>query len=261
MINKTFFIIDNQYPLSISTHKKVKQTLIKCRWKYDVKNHNYLFVIGGDGTLVRALKNYYQKNVKIICINTGNVGFYARFNQNDIDVLNNLVLDPKKYINPDILEISVDDKKIYAINEVVIQALNTVEIDIIINDCFYEKFKGTGLLVCTKTGSTGQAKTNGGSIIAPNIDAIQLVELSPTLHANKITITSPLILNGNTHITLSNFKFNQRTDIVADGMLKLNLQSKKIIKIRKINAPFEIYFPLQLDDYINKLRKTFISFI
>lgn len=258
MTNKTFYIIDNNYSLSISTNQIIKRTLIKNGWTYNIKNHHYLFIVGGDGTLVRALKNYYNKSVKIICVNTGNVGFYAKFNQDDVNRLNKLVVNPKNYIYPDILEISIDNKKIYAINEVVIQALNTVEMDININECFYEKFKGTGILICTKTGSTGQAKTNNGAIIAPNINAIQLVELAPTLHANKITITSPLILDGNSKISLSNFKFNQRTDIVADGMVKSKLKQTSNIHIRKIMAPFQIYFSLQINDYIDKLRKTFI---
>jgi NAD+ kinase len=172
-----------------------------------------------------------------------------------------MITNTSNYINPDILEITIDNKKIYAINEVVIQALNTVEMNIKINDIFYEKFKGTGILVCTKTGSTGQAKTNNGAIIAPNINAIQLIELAPTLHANKITITSPLILDGKSKIELLNFKFNQRTDVIADGMLKSHLKPTNEIKIRKISASFELFFSLKMDEYIKKLHKTFISLL
>lgn len=260
MTNKTFHILDNGYPLSITTHQNIKKILIKCGWKYNAKNHNYLFVVGGDGTFVRTLKHYYDKSVKIICVNTGNVGFYAQLNHNDVDRLNKLVTNKNKYINPDILEITVDNnQKMYAINEMVIQALNTVQIDIKIDDIFYEKFKGTGLLICTKTGSTGQSKTNHGAIITPNVNAIQLVELAPTLHANKFTIISPLIIDGNSKINLSNFSFNQPTEIVCDGMLKFSLKNKKTIVIRKVTAKFQIYFSSFLEDYLNKLRRTFIG--
>jgi NAD+ kinase len=175
--------------------------------------------VGGDGTLVRTLKKCYNKNIRVICINTGNVGFYASFTQKNIDKFENEILNTSNYIHPDILEIEINGKKIYAINEVVVQALNTIEMDIEISNNFYENFKGTGILICTKTGSTGQAKTNNGAIISPDINAIQLVEIAPTLHANKNTIKSPFVFSGNSTIKLSNFKFSQRTDVIADGML------------------------------------------
>jgi NAD+ kinase len=177
-------------------------------------------VVGGDGTLVRTLKNYYDKPVRIICVNTGNVGFYSKFTNKDIEKFDDLITKNSNYIKPCILEITSNSKTTYAINEVVIQSLNTVETDIEIDNIFYERFKGTGILVCTKTGSTAQAKTNNGAIIAPNVNAIQLVELAPTIHANKTTITSPLILDDKTKIKLSYFKFNQRTDVITDGMLR-----------------------------------------
>jgi NAD+ kinase len=76
---KSFYIISNDYSISKQIAKDIKQSLISQKYCFDSKQHNLLFVVGGDGTFVRCLRKYYNTPVRIICINTGTVGFYARF--------------------------------------------------------------------------------------------------------------------------------------------------------------------------------------
>jgi NAD+ kinase len=225
------------------------------------KNYEYLFVIGGDGTYVRFLRNCYNKPIKIVCINSGTIGFYAKFNQTQINSILKEVLNPNNFIHPQLLQINIDNQKIYnAMNEVVVQSLNTVKLDVYINKTLYENYMGTGILVSTRTGATGQAKSNGGAIIMPNVDVMELVELSPTNHTKHLSFNSPLIVNGtDTTITLNNFKSAQRCDLIIDGMRVMTIKPNQNISITKVNSIFSLCFNCDLKNYIDKLQKTFIK--
>lgn len=144
-------------------------------------------------------------------------------------------------------------------NEIVIQSLNTISLDIEINGILYEKYKGTGVLVSTRTGSTGQAKSNGGAIIFPDVNTIQLVEMAPTNHNKHHCFNSPTILNDTATIRYSNIFSSQRSDLIIDGMLVKMLSPNDVIVIRKQEASFFLCFNNKIKDHINKLQKTFIK--
>jgi NAD+ kinase len=217
-------------------------------------------VIGGDGTYVRFLRQYYDKPTKIVCINTGTVGFYAKFISNHLKDFIKLITDENNYINPQVLSININNELVYnAMNELVIQSLNTIKMKIMIDKTLYEEYKGTGVLIATRTGATGQAKSNGGAIIFPNVDALELVELAPTNHAKQHSFNAPAILNGNSKIQLSDFVSMQRCDLIIDGMRVKRIKPNDAITITKQNATFSLCFNDDPAGYIRKLQQTFIK--
>jgi NAD+ kinase len=159
-----------------------------------------------------------------------------------------------------VLSININNQLVFnAMNELVIQSLNTVKLDVQINNVLYEKYMGTGILIATRTGATGQAKSNGGAIIFPNVDAIELVELSPTNHAKHHSFSAPVILNGNSRIQLDNFVSAQRCDLSIDGMRVKHIKSTDRIVVTKQPATFSLCFSEDTKNYIQKLQQTFIE--
>jgi NAD+ kinase len=143
-------------------------------------------------------------------------------------------------------------------NEIVIQSLNTIKLDVQVDKILYENYKGSGVLIATKSGATGQAKVNGGPIIMPNVDAYEFLELAPTIHAKHLTMMAPLIIKGDSEIDLNNFYSNQRCDLIIDGMKVTAIKSSDHIHIRQIDASFKLCFPQKISDYIDRLQQTFI---
>ncbi len=260
--NKTFDIISKQKNDPIILY--INQMMTKNKYKLDKKNPSYVFILGGDGTFVSTIKKFYKKDVWIIPINTGNVGFYSFYNKNHLPKLKD-VENKFNYINPDVIKAKIDNKEVYAINEIAINGVNTISCSIVINGHFYEKFKGSGLIISTKTGSTGYCKSANGSIIFPNVDAFEIIELFPTLHAKKTTINSPIILNTNkTKVIINDFKSNNPISFVSDGQCVLT--SKEATVDLAIIKPtgFKLFFPIKNNSqcnghYIQKLQKTFIK--
>jgi NAD+ kinase len=217
-------------------------------------------VVGGDGTYVRFLRKYYAKDTKIICVNTGTVGFYAKFNNRNLSNFVKVITNENNYIHPHVLTISINNKLVYnAMNEMVVQSLNTIKMDIKINSDLYEKYMGTGILIATRTGSTGQGKSDGGAIIFPNVDAIELVEIAPTNHSQHRSFNAPTILNGNTKIELFNFVSAQRCDLIIDGIRVKHINPTDHLIITKQLANFRLCFSDDTKNYINKLQQTFIK--
>jgi NAD+ kinase len=217
-------------------------------------------VVGGDGTYVRFLQKYYEKTTKIICINTGTVGFYSKFVSNHLKNFVKIITNPSSYIHPQLLKININNNLTYnAMNELVVQSLNTVKMNITIDDVPYEKYMGSGILIATRTGATGQAKSNGGAILFPNVDAMELVELAPTNHSKHHTFNASAILNSNAKIELSDFISAQRCDLIIDGMRVKHIRPNDRIVITKQDASFSLCFDEDIEGYINKLQQTFIK--
>lgn len=136
-MTKKFFIYCNDSLKSQEAKKRLASAFRKagCVISSDATN---IIVLGGDGTFVHAYNTYAKKDVKMVLINTGLVGFYS------ID----LNLDPKaiiKYFDndnnfykPDVVSCKVGNKTYYAINEILIEGINTISADISINNNHYE---------------------------------------------------------------------------------------------------------------------------
>jgi NAD kinase len=93
----------------------------------------------------------------------------------------------------------------------------------------------------------------------PNVDAYELIELSPTLHVKNMSVNAPLILNHRDQINLTKFNSNQRCDLIIDGMRVLTVKPHDHIKISLVKSKFKLCFNSGLQEYISKLQKTFIK--
>jgi NAD kinase len=93
----------------------------------------------------------------------------------------------------------------------------------------------------------------------PNVNAFELVELSPTLHTKSITVNASLIIDGHDQVVLNNFASSQRCDLIIDGMRVMAIKPHDCISIRQIKSKFKLCLNHNLQEYITKLQKTFIK--
>ena len=148
-------IYTNDSQESIKLKNKLTIFFYKAKITINEKSSNVL-VLGGDGTFIKAFNKYRMKNVKLLLINTGGIGFYSSFdNIFSIDKILNFFSDENNFYNPNIIKCEINSKSYYAINEIFINSPSVIKTNISINDCKYETFVGSGLSFCTITGSTG----------------------------------------------------------------------------------------------------------
>ena len=168
-------------------------------------NINYLFSIGGDGTLLRAVTYIRGTNVPIMGINTGRLGFISSISTNQIDeAVENVLNGEYKIRSRTVLELETNNNLFgstnFALNEVAIVKKDTssmVRIDAFIDDEFLNSYWADGLLISTPTGSTGYSLSCGGPIILPGTKNLIIAPIAP----HNLNVR-PIIINENSTIRL-----------------------------------------------------------
>lgn len=236
----------------------LEKKLIACGMVRDDANPNYVFSLGGDGTMLDAVHKYMDlDDVEFVGINYGKLGFYTDFVKDDDGVIDAITDDQHTIEKFRLLELEVGKRKYYALNEIlVMNAMHTQNINILVDDVEFETFRGTGIVLSTPSGSTAYNKSLGGSILAPSIDGYQLTEMASINNRIYKTISSPLVLARENVVTLS-FKDIDGLQIQVDGEA---LDEKKYDKISIRLADKYIKLITKKDTlFLERVRKSFLE--
>lgn len=194
---------------SISIEKQIEKNI---KLKRDNEQPDIVFVIGGDGTILRGIHKYSDKleSVTFFGIHTGHLGFLTNFKTEDVSKIidsinNNIHFDVEEH---KLLEykFDYDNKSIkgVALNEVTItSAPNMITLDVVIDEQKLETFRGGGLCISAPLGSTGYNKSLGGSVIDHNISCIQITEIAGINSNSYKTLQSSLLLSDNRTISIN----------------------------------------------------------
>lgn len=265
-----FAIMTNNYQESKKVSLGLKEKLNKVNAKENDLNPDIVFIVGGDGTFLKAVNKYNQQldKIKFITVKQGNLGFYHNFSVTDVDkVIYALFNNTSELVinELDLLEIKSNNKIIYAINEVrLINFSQTLRCDVFINDEMLQVFSGSGIIIASKTGTTGLMKTAGGAIILAEQKLMEYQELFPVNNNIYRSIRAPLIFDQNQIITLK-LKDNPKEKLNNSQLIvdTFNIHDKLVseVKVKISNQTLKIFaFKTNNDSLIKKMSKSFIQF-
>tara|TARA_B100000575_G_scaffold289993_1_gene292811 strand:- start:598 stop:1485 length:888 start_codon:yes stop_codon:yes gene_type:complete len=183
---------------------------------------DFVFAVGGDGTILRSITYVKDSDIPILGVNTGRLGFLTSVQKESIsDAILHIKNNKFSTINRTILKVNSGSSNNsfadypYALNEVTIQRKDTtslLNISCQINDKYLTNYWSDGLIVSTPTGSTGYSLSNGGSIVSPESNVILLNPIAP----HNINMRS-LIIPDNSNIKI---------DIEGDNEINLSVDSR-----------------------------------
>ena len=169
---------------------------------------DFLFSIGGDGTLLRSISVIKDSKIPILGINAGRLGFLTTIKKDTLKQgLKQFFEGKYDFIERSLLEVSTKHNSEasndfgYALNEVTINRKNTtsmLSIDTRLNDEYLTTYWSDGLIIATPTGSTGYSLSSGGPIVSPNSQCWILNPIAP----HNINMR-PLIVPDSTEIKIS----------------------------------------------------------
>ena len=171
------------------------------------ETYSMFISIGGDGTMLRAATLVRNKNIPIIGINAGRLGFLATVQQENIETLLPLIFENNYKISPRTL-LTVDyegkengpDELDYALNEVTVSRKDTtsmITIETRLNGEYLNSYWADGLIISTPTGSTGYSLSCGGPVLIPEVNSLVITPIAPhNLNAR------PLVIPDDTEIEL-----------------------------------------------------------
>ncbi len=221
-------------------------------------DHDYLFSIGGDGTLLRSIPFVKDTENPILGINTGRLGFLTSLQKESLNEALDKFFDKKfKLIKRDLLAVELSypyaeiDQFGYALNEISINRKNTtamLSIETRIDKEFLTTYWADGLIIATPTGSTGYSLSSGGPILTPETEGIVLnpiaphnLNIRPLVVPNKASIEIRVDGRGEDHL----ISLDSRIFTIENGTQ---------INVKK--APFSVFtVELEEDNYFKTLRE------
>jgi NAD+ kinase len=143
-------------------------------------------VLGGDGTILRAAEITIDRNIPLLGINLGHVGFMAEVEKHAVEVIATSIIEQSySFESRMVLGYSVvrGGKEIsqgWALNEITVERDSTtmVELFVEIDRRPLSHWGCDGLICATPTGSTAYAFSAGGPVLWPEIDALVLLPIS-----------------------------------------------------------------------------------
>ena len=203
---KTYAIAVRKDEQSHLLARQLEQRLSAENYRPDEKQPDIVFVIGGDGTFLRAVHRYENMLQKTIFygLHTGTLGFYSDYAGDCFERWLRRFLDGYGEMRTfPVLFIQAGEKRLLGINEVRIEnSLRTQELDISLNGRFFETFRGTGILVASQLGSTAYNRSIGGAIVEEGLNVLQMTEIAGIHHVKYHSLGASLILKPSTIIDL-----------------------------------------------------------
>ncbi|MBT3621172.1 MAG: NAD kinase [Flavobacteriales bacterium] len=197
-------IVEEDFSIFLKNNIRFNKEISTFNSYESLKNKaDFLFSIGGDGTLLKAVTYVRETDVPILGINTGRLGFISSISADQIDDAITDILKGNYTINErTLLELNTDKKlfkdKNFALNEVAVSKKDTssmIRIDAFVDDEFLNTYWADGLVVSTPTGSTGYSLSCGGPIIMPGTNNIIITPNAPhNLNVRPIVIDDNSII-------------------------------------------------------------------
>jgi NAD+ kinase len=206
-----------------------------------------VIVVGGDGNILRVAPWAAKKNIPILGINLGKLGFLADISPQDLSALDAIISGTYQKEKRTLLSVFGHQGKTVeplgvALNEVALMrggVMRMVSFDLCINEQFVADYHADGLLISTPTGSTAYALSAGGPILHPALNAFSLVPLC----AHRLN-SRPIIINDQATIQLK-VHADQKCDpiIGLDGHEIIPLNDFDALTIKKSEMPLTLLHP------------------
>ncbi len=217
---------------------------------------DFVFAVGGDGTILRSITYVKDSDIPILGVNTGRLGFLTSVQKESIsDAISNIKNNKFSVIKRTVLKVNLSSSNNpfsnypYALNEVTIQrkdSTSLLNISCQINDKYLTNYWSDGLIISTPTGSTGYSLSNGGSIVSPESNVILLNPIAP----HNINMRS-LVIPDNSNIKL-NIEGDNEINLSVDSRM-YSISSSNQIEILKSSFTIKT-IKFDDDNFYKRLR-------
>lgn len=226
-----------------------------------------VMVIGGDGTMLNAIRSHRNLSIPFVGIDTGTLGFLNTIMPEHLDrvfdVLDSRSFRIVKYPTIRVEMWTVDGKRLedYAFNEVIIRHYEPrlLYSKVYFNGKPFNYFTGDGFVISTPMGATGYAIWTGGAVVHTDLPAYQITPLAPNDNSVNRPMSASVIIPAETVIDIEIMAAEKRRVAVAvDGMHSTQEYVEKVKLTLDAVNPVEI---IRSDhfDYFDLYRRKIID--
>jgi NAD+ kinase len=212
-----------------------------------------ILVLGGDGTLLSVVRRMAGRQIPIMGVNFGRLGFLANFTPEDArEALERyfrqgLPTRPRQMLEASVIPANVkctwcSNEEIEGVRRYVATALNDavitagppfrmVELGLAVDSDEGVRYYGDGIIISTASGSTAYNVSAGGPIINPDVESFCITPICP--HSLSFR---PVVVSSKTRVVISAVRVNSGTTLFCDGQASTALAAGERVIIRRNHA-------------------------
>lgn len=191
--------------------------------RHEMPNHSpeLVIVLGGDGTLLAAVRAFARTSVPILSVNLGSLGFLTEVSLAQLYPTleewrtHRCTIDERAMLHAEVRREGLVHHSFEALNDVVLGKGTIARMGdfmVRLGEHAVASFRADGVIVSTPTGSTAYNLSANGPILAPDVDGMVLTAVCPHL----LTIR-PLVVRGDAHVTIAVERVPEQLYLTVDG--------------------------------------------
>ncbi len=207
--------------------------------------------MGGDGTFLRAASYVGNKNIPILGINTGRLGFLADVSPEEMeDTFKDIYNHNYKVEDRSVLQVISNGQPLKGypcgLNEIAVlkrDSSSMITIHTSINGAYLTTYQADGLVIATPTGSTAYSLSIGGPVIVPHSNTIAITPVAP--HSLNVR---PIVINDDWEITLDVESRSHNFLVAIDGRSETCREGTRLsirkadYNIKVVKRPNHVFF-------------------
>jgi NAD+ kinase len=223
----------------------------------DFQKVDLVVVLGGDGTILRALRRTLGTGMPVIGVNFGEVGFLTSVTAQGLEEgLRRVFAGDYAVAELPTLDVEVGSERRVAINDVVVASSvigRVIQLGWAVGGEDLGILPCDGVLCSTPSGSTGYNLSNGGPVLVWGLDAQVVTFIAPhSLHAR------PLVVPRSRHVEIENRTDDVRATVVVDGRPATELAFGERVVVR-LGDQSSLLAHLPEATFFRRYRETFAS--
>ena len=198
--------------------------------------------IGGDGTFLKAASRVGGRNIPILGINTGRLGFLADVSPEEMEeTFNDIYSENYRIEDRSVLQVSCKEEELkgypFGLNEIAVlkrDSSSMISIHTAVNGEYLTTYQADGLVIATPTGSTAYSLSIGGPVIVPHSNTMAITPVAP--HSLNVR---PIVVNDDLEITLDVESRSHNFLIAIDGRSETCREGSRLT-IRKADYKIKV---------------------
>ena len=202
------------------------------------ENCDLVITLGGDGTILNAARSLVNRDIPLLGINLGRLGFLADVSPDDFEQVlddvfaGNYQSDERFLLHAEVIHKGETVFSNEALNDVVVHVRNVarmIEFETCIDGEFVNRQGADGLIIATPTGSTAYAMSSGGPIVHASLNAMSLVPICPhTLSSRPLVVSA----DSGIEVTIANSR-QAIAQVSCDGQAYYDMEEGDVLQVRK----------------------------
>jgi NAD+ kinase len=214
-------------------------------------------VLGGDGTVLRALARFLGTGIPVIGVNFGRVGFLSSMGRRDLEVgLGRVFTGEYDVVELPTLELQHPDGSTVAVNDVVVSSASLgrmIELELAVGGEELGRQPCDGIICSTPSGSTAYNLSNGGPVLMWGLEAIALTYVAPhSLHAR------PIVIPAGADVIVWNRSADVEAGVLVDGH-RVSTLGKAERAVIRLGSQRSLLATLPEATFVRRYRQSFAS--